>query len=228
MLTHLASSKLGRSVSTYTVAKLLNSDLWTGIVPKALPINNDQQKKQRKEWCDANLDHGFGRPGGRGSAALYIDIDEKYFESWQSRLRYFSSQSSPCCLTLRYVPTDLVTDSTKFTHHASKTQKNKVMMFAAVYRPRPDINDSLDGKLMLKVAHRQKVPFPHLCLSISLPRHKRTSPNSQVRVCFLHFASLLLLLVLVVLVVLLLVLLPLSSSSLPHPFFLISSRHDCI
>lgn len=77
---------LGKPVSTYTVAKILNSKLWTGLVPKALPINNDRQKVMRKEWCDAHLGNEFGGPG---SAALYIDIDEKYFESWRNRVRYF-------------------------------------------------------------------------------------------------------------------------------------------
>lgn len=128
-------------------------------------------------------------PGGPGSAALYIDIDKKYFESWKSRVRYVLSHHFLGCLILRYVPSDLVTDSSKYTHHASKTQKNKVMMFAAVYRPRLDLADSLDGKLMLKVAHNPKVPFHDSSLSLSCDRHKKTSLNSQVRVSY-HFCLL--------------------------------------
>jgi hypothetical protein len=46
----------------------------------------------------------------------------------------------------------------KYKPKASKTQKKKVMMFGAVYRPRPDLGERWDGKLMLKVAHRKKVP----------------------------------------------------------------------
>jgi hypothetical protein len=97
VLTHLVSSQLGAPVSTYTVARILNSDLWTGVIPKPLPINNEKQQKQRKDWCDANLDNTFG---GRESSCLYIDIDEKYFESWKSRVRYFP------CVPVFVLPSD--------------------------------------------------------------------------------------------------------------------------
>lgn len=63
----------------------------------------------------------------------------------------------------RYFPSDASFDKKEsYQHVVSKTQKDKVMFFAAVYRPRPDINEAFDGKLMLKVAHKKKV-LSRLC-----------------------------------------------------------------
>lgn len=55
------------------------------------------------------------------------------------------------------IPTELFADAQRFHHVRSKTMKDKVMIFTAVYRPRPDLGPEFDGKLMIAVAHELKV-----------------------------------------------------------------------
>jgi hypothetical protein len=63
------------------------------------------------------------------------------------------------------------------------------MMFAAVYRPRCDIDDSLDGKLMMRVAHHQKVLLDPLCCASHCQVQKNRSKFANAGSLLILFMS---------------------------------------